>query len=273
MRSDFEVVELEAVAAQIELDVLRQRGVPGRQDEPVAADPRAVAGSRRMTRWNSRYAAGARLIAVPGMTVAHLLDRICRQDARSIDRALRRWDPSAVSDIEAMTFLVLGARLIEDRRRRRGGSCRHTAVDIIGTVPRRPCDSRCEAEGTRRARSACQCDGDLSDAPRLGSTVQVWRTGSLRAGCARALARQSSTPVSLGRGAQDTQIEDPDRARQPLAAGTPSARAQGEGVRRADQAACARTAAGDDRAGDDPRPAARLFPNLGSCSRHSSAAH
>ena len=34
-----EVLELEAVAAQVELDVLRERGVPGRQDEAVAAEP------------------------------------------------------------------------------------------------------------------------------------------------------------------------------------------------------------------------------------------
>jgi len=39
-----EVVELEAVAAEVELDVLGQRAVPDREDEAVAADPLAVAG-------------------------------------------------------------------------------------------------------------------------------------------------------------------------------------------------------------------------------------
>ena len=41
-----EVVELEAVAAEVELHVLGQRAVAGRQDEAVAADPLVVARDR-----------------------------------------------------------------------------------------------------------------------------------------------------------------------------------------------------------------------------------
>jgi hypothetical protein len=46
--------ELEAVAGQVELDVLGQAGVPAGQHEPVAAQPVAVGGSWRITFWKSR---------------------------------------------------------------------------------------------------------------------------------------------------------------------------------------------------------------------------
>ena len=60
-------VELEAEAAEVQLDVQRQAGVPAGQHEAVAAEPVHVAdGSWRICRWNSVYASGARLIAVPG---------------------------------------------------------------------------------------------------------------------------------------------------------------------------------------------------------------
>ena len=57
---------LQPVAAEVELDVLGQRAVAAGEDEPIPADPSVSLGSVRMTFWNSRYAAGARLIAVPG---------------------------------------------------------------------------------------------------------------------------------------------------------------------------------------------------------------
>jgi hypothetical protein len=40
----FEVAELEAVPGEVKLDVLRQRAVPVREDEPVAADPGRIGG-------------------------------------------------------------------------------------------------------------------------------------------------------------------------------------------------------------------------------------
>ena len=61
-----QVVELEAVPAQVELDLLRERAGPVGQHETVAANPVAVGRSRRMNFRTRRYAAGARLMAVPG---------------------------------------------------------------------------------------------------------------------------------------------------------------------------------------------------------------
>ena len=62
-----QVVQLQPVAGQVELDVEGQAGVPGTtaRTGPGPATGRRP-GRARMTFWNSRYASGARLIAVPG---------------------------------------------------------------------------------------------------------------------------------------------------------------------------------------------------------------
>ena len=61
-----EVVELEAAAAEEELGVERERAWPRRARTGRGRPSRGSAGSCRITFWKSRYAAGARLIAVPG---------------------------------------------------------------------------------------------------------------------------------------------------------------------------------------------------------------
>ena len=61
-----DVVEFEPETAEIELNVERQAGVSTRQRESVPPWPRVSRGLCRITFWNSRYATGARLIAVPG---------------------------------------------------------------------------------------------------------------------------------------------------------------------------------------------------------------
>ncbi len=80
-----EVVELEAVAAEVELDVLGQRAVTGRQDEAVATEPVLVVRvaahhllEQQVRGWSEAHR-GA------GMPVAHLLHRIGREDADRVD--------------------------------------------------------------------------------------------------------------------------------------------------------------------------------------------
>ena len=82
-----QVVELEPEPAEVELHVLRQRGVPGREDEPVAPDPVRVGGvvphhalveqvrRRRQAHRRARVA------------VADLLHRVRRQHAGGVHRA------------------------------------------------------------------------------------------------------------------------------------------------------------------------------------------
>jgi hypothetical protein len=61
-----DVLQLEAPAAEEELEVQGEAGVAAGEDERSRPGQCGSAGLCRITFWNSRYAAGARLIAVPG---------------------------------------------------------------------------------------------------------------------------------------------------------------------------------------------------------------
>jgi hypothetical protein len=80
-----DVLELQAEAGQVELDVLGQRGVPRRQDEAVAAQPvrvgRVVPQDVLVEQVGGRGQADRR----PGVAVADLLHRVRGQDADRVD--------------------------------------------------------------------------------------------------------------------------------------------------------------------------------------------
>ena len=62
----FEVVELQPESTQVELDVQSQAGVTAGEHETIPPGPLWVGRVVPHHLWNNRYAAGARLIAVPG---------------------------------------------------------------------------------------------------------------------------------------------------------------------------------------------------------------
>ena len=81
-----EVGQFEAVAGQEQLAVLRQRRVPVGQDEPVAADPlrigRIVTHHALIEQVGQRRQAHRRA----GMAAAGLLDCVCGEQSRGVDR-------------------------------------------------------------------------------------------------------------------------------------------------------------------------------------------
>ncbi len=79
-----EVVELEAVTAEVELDVLGQRAVAGRQDEAVASEPVLVVRVAAHHLLEEQVRSGCEAHRGAGMPVAHLLDRIGREDAHRV---------------------------------------------------------------------------------------------------------------------------------------------------------------------------------------------
>ena len=82
-----EVVELQAVPGQVELDVEGQAGVAARRAR-TGPGPASAGRSGRAacTRWNSRYAAGARLIAVPGWPLPAFSTASMASTRTSVDR-------------------------------------------------------------------------------------------------------------------------------------------------------------------------------------------
>ena len=80
-----EVVELEAEAAEVQLHVLRERGVAGRQDEPVAPEPvdvgRVVAHDLLEEQVRGRREAHRR----SGVAVADLLHGVGGKKSRGVD--------------------------------------------------------------------------------------------------------------------------------------------------------------------------------------------
>ena len=80
-----EVLELEAPAAEVELDVQGEAGWP--QDSTKRSRPGQCgsAGLCRITFWNSRYAAGARLMAVPGWPLPTFCTASMASDAGGVD--------------------------------------------------------------------------------------------------------------------------------------------------------------------------------------------
>ena len=82
-----EVLQLEPVAAEEQLDVLGQRGVPARQDEPVAAEPRGVGRVVRHDVLEEQVRGRSQAHRGAGVTVAGLLHGIRSQHADGVDGA------------------------------------------------------------------------------------------------------------------------------------------------------------------------------------------
>jgi hypothetical protein len=83
-----EVVELEAVAAEVELHVLGERAVTGRQDEAIAADPLVVARVASHDLLEQEVGERREAHRRAGVTVAHLLDGVGCEDPRGVDRSV-----------------------------------------------------------------------------------------------------------------------------------------------------------------------------------------
>ena len=82
-----EVGELQAVAGEVELDVEREAGVPGREHEPVAADPVGVGGVVPHDPLEQRVGQRRQAHGGAGMAVADLLHGVRRQHADGVDGA------------------------------------------------------------------------------------------------------------------------------------------------------------------------------------------
>ncbi len=80
-----DVGQLEAEAAEVELDVQREAGVPAGQHEPVAAQPVHVAGIVAHLALKQRVGQGSEAHRRAGVTVADLLHRVRRQHTDGVD--------------------------------------------------------------------------------------------------------------------------------------------------------------------------------------------
>ncbi len=103
-----EIVEFEAVAAEVELDVLGQAGVTGREDEAVTADPlrvRRVVDHRMLVEVvGDRSQAHRRA----GMTVAGLLHGVGSEQAGSVDCSAVRSEPGQGAHVSESILLING---------------------------------------------------------------------------------------------------------------------------------------------------------------------
>ena len=81
-----DVGQLQAEAAEVELQVQGQAAVPGRQHEPVAAQPVRVAGIVAHRALKQRVGQRGQAHRRPGMAVADFLDRVGGQHPDGVDR-------------------------------------------------------------------------------------------------------------------------------------------------------------------------------------------
>ena len=225
---------------RVRLRVARRRARSGRGPSQCGS-----AGSCRITFWKSRYAAGARLIAVPGWPLPTFCTASSGQDPGGVDGALRRG---------RSTRSLLGQRLVLTGRRplRLDGRRRHGWHDALW----RP---RVEPPVADVGPTTC-----TSLIAVTGRPVRRHGVAGPRAG-ARGAAVDSDAdraPLRTPRLAEDAvtarRRRRPPRssACRPTAAASDS-RGTRRGLRRADQAAHHRAAAGHDGAGDVPRRARR----------------
>ena len=82
-----QVGQLEAVAGEVELDVLGEAGVPAREHEPVAAEPRRVGRVVGHEVLVEQVGHGRQRHRGAGVAVADLLDRVGREQPHQVDRA------------------------------------------------------------------------------------------------------------------------------------------------------------------------------------------
>ena len=87
VRSASQVVELHAVAGEVELDVERQARVAHREHEPVAADPVRVAGVVLQPLLEEQVGGRGHAHRRPRVAVADLLDGVHREHAGGVDGA------------------------------------------------------------------------------------------------------------------------------------------------------------------------------------------
>lgn len=177
-----EVVELETVAAQVELDVLRQRAVADGQDEPVATDPGAVARVTTHDLLEEQVRGGRQAHRGAGVTVADLLDRVGREDADRVYCFVVNGFPLQICHWKLTLLDANCAGSIRSRadvrlpRRRRLGRT-HAGAEI-GTV--RPVIR--DREGVRLA-STCKYRDEPPSPVRIGRgfavSVDVHRLDSL----------------------------------------------------------------------------------------------
>ena len=100
-----EVLQLQPVAGEVELDVLREAGVPAGQDEPVATQPCGVGRVVGHDVLVEQVGHGRQRHGGAGVTVAGLLDRVGGEDAHRVDGA----------DVEVAPAGLLGHRKMELR--------------------------------------------------------------------------------------------------------------------------------------------------------------
>ena len=184
-RSDFRSSSSSAVAGEVELDVEGQAGVPGGEHEAVAARPVRVGRVVPHDALNSRYAAGARLIAVPGWPLPDF-STASMASTRTVSTARRSRSDQSVE--------MLGSVGSHDRLCSSAAWC-GTLTEL--TLSQRD-PKRC-ARGSRMR--PVRCERTSRARRRVGVTR---RTGAGSAGAAQTAARsavRAVPPVPLaGRG-------------------------------------------------------------------------
>ena len=138
-----EVLELEAVAVQVELHVLQDRGVARREDEAVAADPGGVAGVATHHLLEEQVGDRREAHRGAGVTVAGGLDRVGGEDARRVDGLLVDGVPGEFSHLDVDPSLLRHVRGLvpsHGHDRRPGAVCR-VAVERRPTGSSRPTSS------------------------------------------------------------------------------------------------------------------------------------
>ena len=88
-----DVGELQTEAAQVQLQVQREAAVPGRQHEPVPAEPVGVAGIVPHGPLEQRVGQRSEAHRRARMAVAHLLDRVRRQHPDRVHRGRVEFGP------------------------------------------------------------------------------------------------------------------------------------------------------------------------------------
>ena len=202
-----EVVELEAEPAEIQLHVLRERRVAGREDEPVATGPvhiaRVVVHDALVQQVRRRSKAHRRA----GVAVAHLLDRVRRQHASGVHRAPIDFIPTQFRHRAA--FLRGSAPESADRvanREEQPAQGARVVSAYRSGIPRRPCDTSYDgsvAGPSGRFVSGCRVAGVSVCSHRDAPAVRPRTPEVARRGCHRL-----ETAVSGGRAGSDGHHDD-----------------------------------------------------------------
>jgi hypothetical protein len=146
-----EIVEFEAVAAEVQLHVLREGRVPDREDEAVPTDPVAVARVAAHDLLEEEVGGRSETHGGAGMTVPDLLDRIGGEDSRGVHGLVVNGIPLE-SCHENSTLLLRTMSVPGGSHRVRLGT---RSPDDIGSTAGRPAHQRCRRGlGLRRASTS-----------------------------------------------------------------------------------------------------------------------